>query len=343
VSGSRPTPVEQHLGDRLASFVDGELSHDARDRVLAHLATCPRCKAEADAQRRLKTAFAQAAPPPLSESFLARLQGLPGGGLPGGPSGPGGPGSGLPVFESGGDPFAFAPTLTPTSPGDPLGRPAPSGAGAPGASGSGFRIHPVGRPDTERSAARGRRRFAFAAAGAVSLAAIALGGVTTVTAPVDGGDARGPSSNNVTPLRTQGNAVPAGDAPRRRSATPMLGQRTGGALAGPVAPAPAAAPLLPGAPWSHLRPMEAVQALAAPLLAGASVTSGLLHPVPPVTGPLTDPRPLAPLAPLVRAGEGATRAFGDPASDGHRSPRTDAPAPSPHPEPAHAQAPEATR
>ncbi|MCW8220014.1 zf-HC2 domain containing protein, partial [Streptomyces griseolus] len=29
-----PTPAEQHLGDRLAALVDGELKHDARERVL---------------------------------------------------------------------------------------------------------------------------------------------------------------------------------------------------------------------------------------------------------------------------------------------------------------------
>lgn len=95
MSGTRPsspTPAEHHLGDRLAALVDGELGHDSRERVLAHLATCARCKAEADAQRTLKSVFASAAPPPPSEGFLARLQGLPGGpgdpGAPGGPSGP---------------------------------------------------------------------------------------------------------------------------------------------------------------------------------------------------------------------------------------------------------------
>ena len=67
---SGPTPAEQHLGDRLAALVDGELGHDARERVLAHLATCAKCKAEADAQRRLKSVFATSAPP------LA-LRGLP--------------------------------------------------------------------------------------------------------------------------------------------------------------------------------------------------------------------------------------------------------------------------
>ncbi|WP_312038348.1 anti-sigma factor family protein, partial [Streptomyces galbus] len=87
MSGTRPDPAEghlaeQHLGDRLSALVDGELGHDARERVLAHVATCPKCKAEVDAQRRLKDVFAAVAPPTPSESFLARLQGLPAGGDP---------------------------------------------------------------------------------------------------------------------------------------------------------------------------------------------------------------------------------------------------------------------
>ncbi|MFD9480070.1 zf-HC2 domain-containing protein [Streptomyces nojiriensis] len=153
MSDVSPSPAEQHLGDRLAALVDGELKHDARDRVLAHLATCARCKAEADAQRRLKTMFVESAPPPLSAGLLARLQGLPGGGLddPSGPAGPGRPTD--PARTAGADPFdAFAYVLPVAA------RPRPQ---------EGFRIHEVGRP---------RRRFAFVAAGAVSLAALALGG-----------------------------------------------------------------------------------------------------------------------------------------------------------------------
>ncbi|WP_235980862.1 anti-sigma factor family protein, partial [Streptomyces albidus (ex Kaewkla and Franco 2022)] len=73
------TPAEQHLGDRLAALIDGELGHDARERVLSHLATCCSCKTEADAQRRVKNVFADTAPPPPSDGLLARLQGLPAG------------------------------------------------------------------------------------------------------------------------------------------------------------------------------------------------------------------------------------------------------------------------
>jgi anti-sigma factor RsiW len=201
VSGFSPTPAEQHLGDRLAALVDGELNHDARERVLAHLATCPRCKTEADAQRRLKSVFAETAPPPPSEGLLARLQGLPGG--PGDEGGRGGPFGGRNFADA-----LFGPAAVP---GDrssdprfdafgygPEGRHVP--AIADGGPGNGFRIHPVGRPDHERSAWRGRR-FVFVAASAMSLAAIALGG----TLPFDGsGEPAARTEGNgttVTPLK----------------------------------------------------------------------------------------------------------------------------------------------
>ncbi|GHI87571.1 zf-HC2 domain-containing protein, partial [Streptomyces xanthophaeus] len=170
MSGVSPSPAEQHLGDRLAALVDGELKHDARERVLAHLATCAKCKAEADAQRRLKTMFVESAPPPLSAGLLARLQGLPGTG-PEGPSGPLGPSG--PAGTAGPDPLASFAYALPTA-----ARPQQE---------EGFRIHEVGRP---------RRRFAFVAAGAVSLAALALGGslpLETVD-PNARGDAPAPAS-----------------------------------------------------------------------------------------------------------------------------------------------------
>lgn len=203
MSGTGPTPAEQHLGDRLAALVDGELEHDARDRVLAHLATCPRCKAEADAQRRLKNVFAHSAPPPLSEGLLARLQGLPAGpGAVGDDDVPGPFGGGR--TPGGGGVFG---ALNPSAgrPGDPRGETfgyVPGGAHAavlPGG-GSGFRIHEVGRAEAERSPWRGRR-FAFAAASAVSFAAIALGGAAPLDAAGESG-VRGQGGNKVTPLRS---------------------------------------------------------------------------------------------------------------------------------------------
>ncbi|MEU0806201.1 zf-HC2 domain-containing protein [Streptomyces sp. NPDC005970] len=190
------SPAEQHLGDRLAALIDGELGHDARERVLAHLATCCKCKAEADAQRRLKDVFAQTAPPAPSEGFLARLQGLPGLSADDG-DGAGGDGSpfgasgvfGVPdtrgVHEPREQAFAFLPTSRPVG---------PAAAAVAASRQRGFRIHEVERPAP-------RRRFAFAAAGAVSLAAFALGGALPLDAAVEspGSQAEG-SDSAVSPV-----------------------------------------------------------------------------------------------------------------------------------------------
>ncbi|MEV3971843.1 zf-HC2 domain-containing protein [Streptomyces sp. NPDC050698] len=300
MSGSRPEAsedhlAEQHLGDRLSALVDGELGHDARERVLAHVATCPKCKAEVDAQRRLKNVFAEAAPPPPSESFLARLQGLPagcgpdgdvtppgGGGLPGGLSGRFGSSGAFGVKRGERFDFGYAPSRPHlpalTSPSGGRGLPAdrgglPSGhRGLPG--GKGFGIHDVGRPDSDRSSSR--LRFAFVAAGAVSLAAIALGGVNTVT-PVDA-EARGGqgTGSNVTPMRTQGTGAATPPESQRRRTAPLLGQAHGQSVLGhtPVAPTEVSAPLLPGVPTAARQ-----HALTAPVMAGAAVMSPLIRPL----------------------------------------------------------------
>ncbi|WP_436738783.1 zf-HC2 domain-containing protein [Streptomyces sp. BBFR102] len=263
MSGSRPTPVEQHLGDRLAALVDGELGHEARERVLAHLATCCKCKAEADAQRRLKSVFATAAPPPPSESFLARLQGLP----EAGPDGPAGFGSG-PPFGSSSDfgmapgPFRYEP-LSPVLPDEPR---------------SGFRIHDIGRAEAERSASRGRR-FAFAAAGAVSLAALALGGVAAGT-PVDTTERAGGGKSNVTPLRTQtGAGQPAPDSRSRRGASPSAFAAQGETRSGPREQVGSAAPRRPGTP-PLLEELEPYPYSAALLKAPGGPALLTAHPLP---------------------------------------------------------------
>jgi anti-sigma factor RsiW len=73
-----------HLGERLTAFIDGELSHAERDRVLVHLAGCDECRAEADALRRVKrrvSGLGDAAP---GDRLLHELRamGEPGGPLP---------------------------------------------------------------------------------------------------------------------------------------------------------------------------------------------------------------------------------------------------------------------
>jgi hypothetical protein len=157
----------------------------------------------------------------------------------------------------------------------------------PSAPGRGFRIHDVGRHDADRSSSRGLR-FAFAAAGAVSLAAIALGGVSTGV-PGDT-DARGTTGgSNVTPIRPQGGgSSTAPDSQRRRPVAPLFSQGLGQGTFGqtPVASTEASAPLLPGipAPPSRAREREAMHQLTTPVVAAAAVLSPLIRPpaVPPV-------------------------------------------------------------
>ncbi|MFI1162647.1 zf-HC2 domain-containing protein [Streptomyces sp. NPDC020801] len=290
MSGSRVHPAasglaEQHLGDRLSALVDGELGHETRERVLAHVATCPKCKAEVDAQRRLKNVFAEAAPPPPSESFLARLQGLPGGGdtddgaphdgedFPGGLSRMTGR-SGLSALsgvfgQKRGGQFDFG--YVPAGPHPAVPEPD-----------RGFRIHHVGRPDGDRPASRGLR-FAFVAAGAVSLAAVALGGVTTGASGDTAAEARGGSGagSNVTPGRTAGAGAATGPetARRRQSTGPLAsqGQRSGAA---PVAPTTLSAPLLPGVPAPLAgQAQDVLHTLTTPVVAGAAVMSPLIRPL----------------------------------------------------------------
>ncbi|MEW2565403.1 anti-sigma factor [Streptomyces sp. NPDC047070] len=283
MSGSRLNPAdgplaEEHLGDRLSALVDGELGHEARERVLAHLATCAKCKSEADEQRRLKNVFAEVAPPPPSESFLARLQGLPGGD-PDGDSprlGRGALGASG-VFDMTPDSFGYLPS-------------GPHATALPSEQ-RGFRIHDIGRREAERSASRGLR-FAAAAAGAVSLAAIALGGVSTGV-PTDTADARGGSGNgsNVTPMRTTSTTGATGsESQRRRSLAPLLaqGQRSFGNEGG--AQTELSAPLLPGVPApapglpSSGEPNKAsgpAHALTTPVVAGAAAMSPLIRPFAP--------------------------------------------------------------
>ncbi|MEU8784074.1 zf-HC2 domain-containing protein [Streptomyces sp. NPDC048637] len=325
MSGSGgPSPAEQHLGDRLAALVDGELGHDARERVLAHLATCGKCKAEADAQRRLKNVFAQTAPPGPSEGLLARLQQLPGGDPegPGSRLGSGGLGRsdfarGRGDFTRGGGAFRYMPS------GDHSGHAMAALPVQPRA--RGFRV-----PETDRPAQR--RRFAFAAAGAVSLAAFALGGALPLEAAVDlpGGRVDG-GGTAVTPL----SATPAADSGSllRGAEFAAENSRSGGrqpsggptmapapsamALYGPgTAPAPYASASAPSAPAGRfgLSPLIAPTGPAsayhlAPLTAATGNTP--VRKNPPALPPLEPKRPLigsaAAVGPAAEGGATARR------------------------------------
>ncbi len=65
-----------HLGTLISALVDGELSHDQRDRALAHIATCDPCRAAVEAERALKATVGIvefAAPSSALMSSLMRL------------------------------------------------------------------------------------------------------------------------------------------------------------------------------------------------------------------------------------------------------------------------------
>ncbi|MEV6110601.1 anti-sigma factor [Streptomyces sp. NPDC051940] len=218
------SPAEQHLGDRLAALVDGELSHDNRDRVLAHLATCPRCKVEADALRQLKSALAVVAPPPPSDGLLARLQGLPGmddDALDRNPFRPGG---------GGGGGFAMAE------------------AGSSG----GFRIHEIARSG---SVARGRR-LAFVAAGGMAFAAFALGGAVSGVQGTPGGAAPGPSAGEertVTPAAARAGTRRGGAQSTESVSSQLMVYPYPAPLrtSGVVAPSPSVSPMSQPSSLAH--------------------------------------------------------------------------------------------
>ncbi|MFJ8471777.1 anti-sigma factor family protein [Kitasatospora sp. NPDC094011] len=214
VRPAEPPVEEHHLGDRLSAFLDGELGHDSRERVLAHLATCPQCKAEADEGRSVKHLLTRTDTPGPSTALMARLMAV--GSLPedapadaGRPRGRGRGDDDLP----GGGVTATGTLGGSRLTGGSFGRGAGAsfGAGALGADtpvpgvdprafGRGSVLRPLigrrtGRPETadrtparpqpavaavRPSAARGRR-LVFAAAGAFSVAAVTLGGVGGLT------------------------------------------------------------------------------------------------------------------------------------------------------------------
>lgn len=69
---------ESHLmPDAVVAFVDGELSHGARDRAASHITRCAACAAEVRAQRQTVEAIRRASAPSMSAGFLASLQSIP--------------------------------------------------------------------------------------------------------------------------------------------------------------------------------------------------------------------------------------------------------------------------
>ncbi|MEV4556142.1 zf-HC2 domain-containing protein [Kitasatospora sp. NPDC049285] len=185
-----PAAEEHHLGDRLSAYLDGELGHDARERVQAHLATCPDCLAEADEARSVKRMLTGTGTPGPSAALMARLMAVAA--LPDEDSGPDGPGASGGVFGGsrltggsfgsgsgfgGGALGAEAPIpgIDPRAAGPFGSRPA-FGARRPAAMPRPLAAALGELPSVRPAAPRGRR-LVFAAAGAFSVAAVTLGGV----------------------------------------------------------------------------------------------------------------------------------------------------------------------
>jgi anti-sigma factor RsiW len=57
----------------LSSLVDGELDHESRDQLLAHLAHCDECREAVEANRRVKSVVSSLPDPVPSESLVAGL------------------------------------------------------------------------------------------------------------------------------------------------------------------------------------------------------------------------------------------------------------------------------
>lgn len=68
---------ERHLGELAAAVTDGVLGHHARERALVHLAGCPQCRAEVDAQRQLKSLLSGLGGPEAPGSLADRLRAIP--------------------------------------------------------------------------------------------------------------------------------------------------------------------------------------------------------------------------------------------------------------------------
>jgi hypothetical protein len=68
----------KHLGIRVSALVDDQLSHDDRDRALAHVTHCEQCRVEVDRERETKAALRRLPPvePPaaLIKALLAMAE-----------------------------------------------------------------------------------------------------------------------------------------------------------------------------------------------------------------------------------------------------------------------------
>ncbi|WP_161500751.1 anti-sigma factor family protein [Embleya scabrispora] len=198
-----------HPDDKLAAYVDGELGHEAREKVLAHLAECADCRVEAEEQRQVKQLLGNARQPGPSEDLMARLLAL------------GESAEEPPAPPAGGDRFMFPAAGRPTGSTRARSRSTGPRAGRPG-----------NMPERVRPPVS-RRRLTFAAAGAFSMMAVALS-----SAFVPGGTSGGTEGRPAAPAverylveqAASTTALPAGKSAKRSE--PVL---AGASLTVPVA------------------------------------------------------------------------------------------------------------
>jgi hypothetical protein len=168
---------DPHLGGLVAAVVDGMLDHRARERALGHLARCDECRAEVDAQRRLKARLGRLGTPELPGGFAERLLGIPDAMAA---SRTGGSNATLvpepPPFQLAGSFRTPAPRPAPSRGGAAGDRPRPAAGERPAGDG------PASRPGRRRGRAARRRRVAGAAAGGFAAFALSLATVVTLGA-----------------------------------------------------------------------------------------------------------------------------------------------------------------
>jgi hypothetical protein len=153
----------KHLGERVTALVDDQLSHDDRDRALAHVMNCEQCRVEVERERETKAVLRRLADVEPPASLVSALLAL-------------------------------------AEPGDPLPpdrRPFPGAAASPVGWRTGATRPGGGRPDTVAGTRRphgapglnrrrGRIQVAAAAvlsAGALTLALATLGGSVSGSVP----------------------------------------------------------------------------------------------------------------------------------------------------------------
>lgn len=205
------TTARGHLGVTLSALVDGELDHDSRDRALAHVANCPNCRLDLEAERQIKARLRDAGSGPTAE-LTRRLLAL------GEPDrlGPGG------VQARAGAPAIALPGSRPA--------PAGSGSGARALVGRRPAVRASHRRLPPRPPARAARRTAVLAAGAMTLGGSTIGGAFLLaTAP----------AYSPAPVQPAPGAALSGSRPRQ-APTPAVGAVAPAALQ--VLTLPAASP-----------------------------------------------------------------------------------------------------